>query len=347
MVVIGASQYKNEENEREIMTKMSNFHNQRLSQIDDDNNSKIIKQRIFTVSIGNGVNRYLMKFLASISRGKSIHITNPFTVEDELISFFNQFRNPLCRDLKINVQFLNNKLEFVQEEMLHPYPITDLYNNHPLVLKVSVPNRAEYKIGQVTITAFCANLDTEIEITVITEDYDNDNKQVFPMEIALAQSHLDALHSQIWKLNGLNENAALLILTQKANKISDTVGLSSPTRELVTYVEIYKPDNNNQDNDEYKRKDLNALSLPPRTGKGGRKKRNAKGKKNKAAAIGAVGAVGAVAVVVVVNPFGGESGIFGGIEDAVGDMACCENCCDCRCGECETIDCGNDDCIIL
>ena len=336
LVVIGASQYKGEQNEREIMTKMSNFHNQRLSDI-DDNNSSIIKQRIFTVSIGNGVNRYLMKFLSSISRGKSIHITNPLTVEDELISFFNEFRNPLCSDLKINVQFLNNKLEFNAEEMLHPYPITDLYTNNPIVLKLTVPNRAEYKIGQVTITAFCANLDTEIEITVITEDYDN-NKQIFPMQIALAQSHLDALHSQIWKLDSLDADSALQTLTQTANEISDNVGLSSPTRILHTSEEKYECD-------EEEKQDLNLLSLPPRIGKAEMRRRTRKVKKNRAAAIGAIGGAGAVYRVIIIHTFGGDAGIFGGVEDAIGDIACCENCdVDCCYSE-EYNPC--DDCVVL
>ncbi len=148
-VIIGSSYYSNE---KDILNKMINLQS-------NYDSKGIISQRIYSISIGAGINKYFLNYLSLISRGKSIEINNPKTVYNELISFFNEFRSPMVCDIGLNIQFLNRNVSFKPTQMLHPYPISDLCFNHPIILKLTIPNDInQYKIKEITINKYTAKI---------------------------------------------------------------------------------------------------------------------------------------------------------------------------------------------
>ena len=89
------------------------------------------------------------------------------------------------------------------------------------------------------------------------------------------------------------------------------------------------------------KRDKSSLALPPRTGRGARRRKEVSGKK-KAAAVGVAAMLGSVAVVAVFNPFGGDNdSIFGEIAGGDAPPCCCgggggdaEGDCEADCDEC-------------
>jgi len=284
--------------------------------------------RIFGVSLGDCANPYFLKYLAAISRGKTIHLTDVYTVYDETIAFLNEFQSPICMDLSLNISFGNENVEFDPELMCHPNPIGDMYDGHPLLLKLDLPKS---DIAEMTIHGFIneKNVKRKIAIEVAIDNDEDENKlNGFPMELALANSHLDSLHAKIW-----NEHMKSSHLEARANRISDATGISSPTRLLQTIQEAYA-----------KEDDLSDLALPERTERGAKRKRKMR-KKDKAAGIAVVATIGIITVVAIV-PFGSKVGkVLGGVGKGIrlgvtGAQIvgkCAWTCVKCKC-------CGCDDC---
>merc|ERR1719464_1583740 len=117
-----------------------------------------------------------------------------------------------------------------------------------------------------------------IEIPVI-DDLNDEESAIpsFPMDFVVAQSHLDALHSKIWRMGdnkmiGGSEEAEMAYLLHRANRISDETGLQSPTRSLQSGEELISDDSDSKERllGGAEQPNLSALMLPPRTGRGGR-----------------------------------------------------------------------------
>ena len=275
--------------------------------------------RIYGMSLGNGANRYFLKYLASVSRGKSIHLDDPHSVYSEMIAFFNEFQSPICMDLSMNVVFTDESIEFDADSMMHPYPIGDVYAGCPLLIKLDVPKG---DIAQITLNGYVNDKNSKKQIKILVINDGDDMMNAFPMEFALAQSHLDCLHANAWNTNMNSSNLFII----KANAISDLTGLPSPTRLLKCVEEITKS----------KESQLSSLALPPRTGRGARRK---KAKKNKAAAVGVTVTLGTVSIVVVASPFGGDDEVMGGIGESMDVFGskvcdCCTECAPKCCCEC-------------
>jgi len=274
--------------------------------------------RIFGVNLGDNANPYFLKYLASISRGKCIHLTDAGNVYPELIAFFNEFRSPICMDLSMNVVFKDEKRKFNEDLMLFPYPIGDTYNAQPLLIKVEI---ATEDISQIVVYGRVKDEKStkEINIEILIKNDDNNNNH-FPMELLLARSHLDCLHAKIWHYGNKSINSSDLLV--RANEISGLTGLASPTC-FIQCVE--EPIEKNE-------KKLDSLALPERTGRGARRKTGT-GSKGRIAAMAATVSLGSIAVVTVLNPFGEDEGILGGIGDAAGQIGGC--CGDDGCDGCE------------
>jgi len=352
LVVLAATYFVDD---REIVRQMQ----QLPAQYYDEH--KLLRTRIFTVSYGYAVNAYLMRYLSLCSRGKSIHITDPCSVYKELVCFFNEFRSLLCTDIAVTLESGNgNELgtASVQNDMIHPFPIADLYHNHAVVIKLRVPRRrrdeAAAAAGNGIVMSVRGVLAHNGECIEFAVCYDTLQQYSFPMNAALAQSHLDALHANIWMLHG---SATCQQLEEIANAISDDTGLSSPTRLLSSQETVLQQqqqeqlqdDDSNVSKSDGEKMALSPLSLPPRTGKGRRGQNQKSLQKKKAAVMGSVIVFGAVATVTVINPFGGDDGVFGGWNDAIDtmDQCCgdtgCDSCGDCGDGAC----CNSDLCVVL
>jgi len=312
-------------------------------------------QRIFGVSIGAGANPYFLHYLSSMSRGKSVHLTDPFTVKEELDGLLSELEAPLCRDLTVTIGFRNKHSTFNVHEMVHPHPIPDLYKDHAVLLKVTLPDDKAFQIESIQLKGYVLHgngMLNSLDIPVPTVDHDNMSlNDAFPMELALAQSHLNHLHSEIWlnmDLVGGSESESTSNLLMRANAISDETGIGSPTRVLQSVQEAVFPEESEDSlygdlaETVSLKRDPSGLSLPPRTGRGARRRKQVSNKQ-KAAALGIGAMLGSVAVVSVLNPFGGEESIFGEVEFTHGAGACCCFCAgagcadqegDCDCGEC-------------
>merc|ERR1712113_729118 len=116
----------------------------------------------------------------------SKHLTDASTVYDEIISFLNEFQSPICMDLSMEIAFLDEKSKFDANGMCHPFPIGDVYDGYPLLMKLDAPND---DIAEITIHGFIneKNVKKQIEINVALDDHDDEHKSdEFPMELALA-----------------------------------------------------------------------------------------------------------------------------------------------------------------
>jgi len=286
------------------------------------------------VSIGGGANPYFLHYLSSLSRGKTVHLMDPDSVERELVGLLAEIQSPLCRDLTVDIGVEGNQRNQVAvSETVHPFPVPDLYRDRAVLLKVTVPESSP-KIN-CFVTGIVHSVDgnkNAVEIPVLSGD---DNEALsFPMELALAHCHLNRLHSKIWWMRSggtASDRTAVDRLRATADAISDETGISSPTRTLQSVLEMVRREQSEHNvaghdsAESLLRRDRSALALPERTGRGARTKRKDVSGQKKAAAIAVAATLGSVAVVAVVNPFGGDDSIFGGVD--ADDTAGCS--CDC------------------
>ena len=270
------------------------------------------------MSIGGGSNPYFFHYLSSISRGKSVHLVNPDTVTSEIDGLLSVIDSPFCKDLTVKIAFKNHQSKFEAHEMVHPHPISDLYKDHAVLLKVTVPKGNSYQMQSIEVKGTVLYEDglRSIEIPVTNNQDDMELNESFAMDLALAESRLNHLHSNIWlmdDLSGNNTNPNVEKWRKLANEISDETGISSPTRSLQSSQEALNLVDNAQSEAGNQNSSLkpneSLLTLPPRTGCGHRRKKEVSNKK-KGAAVTVAATMGSVAVVDD-NPFGGDDSIFG------------------------------------
>jgi len=338
-VIINASQHPDEKDIiQTILSTTSNYDAQGC-----------LKQRIFGVSIGGSgktsANPYFLHYLSSISRGKTVQIADWRTARRELNGLLSEMESPLVKDLKLNIGFNNKQSKFIAPQMMHPYPIPDLYEGHPVLLKITLPNDGQYEIESIHVNGNgMGNSLTEYTIPVTFGQDDMKSDESFPMELALAESHLNHLHGNIWVNNDGFDNDVNDRYLNEANAISDVTGIPSPTRALQSVQERVDLEQNEDsaggDHTSSHHRKRSTLSLPPRTGRGSRRKKNVSNKA-KAGAIGAGAMLGSVAVVSVFNPF--EDVVFGAPNEAMGED-CCNDCCCICCGDNQGMDGDCDEC---
>merc|ERR1712154_435052 len=128
-----------------------------------------------------------------------------------------------------------------------------------------------------------------IEIPVTNNQDDMELNESFAMDLALAESHLNHLHSNIWFMDDpLGNNTDQIQQNVEkwrklANDISDETGISSPTRSLQSSQEALSPVHNAQSEaglqDSLLKRNESLLALPQRTGRGHRRRKEVSNKK--------------------------------------------------------------------
>ena len=295
-----------------------------------------------------------LHYLSSVSRGKSVHLVDPQTAHSELDGLLSEMESPFCRDLTVKIAFKNRQSKFEAHEMVHPHPVPDLYRDHAVLLKVTVPKDTSYQMQAIEVKGTVKYEDglRLIEIPVTNNQDDMELNESFAMDLALAESHLNHLHSNMWLMDDFMRQYTdqdVEKWRKLANDISDETGISSPTRSLQSSQEALSPMHNAQSEaglqDLLLKRNESLLALPQRTGRGHRRKKEVSNKK-KGAAVAVAATMGSVAVVAVFNPFGGDDSIFGAIIGTGGGDCCggdgCEGCEECPC--CDDCD---ECCIIL
>ena len=238
-----------------------------------ETNQKYKNTRIWCIGIGPNVNYYFLEYLSRLSRGKAIQLLNEKTLLDEMRDFINEFRTPVMRQLSLNIEYYDilPETKATLNDIVFPYPIPDLYHNHPLLIKLDLPYTKYKNLKSISIDGIMATGNGNEKIQLPTEYAGNDFlPSKFPMNLMFAKSQIDYYSAMAWYndrkyrkvdpydepeqhygVDGFNgnsnehtsNNTKLKKYKGQANGLSENFSLTNPWRVQITY--LAKNDNEN------------------------------------------------------------------------------------------------------
>ena len=320
---------------------------QQLTQTFDQ---KYKNTRVWCIGIGPNVNYYFLEYLSRLSRGKAIQLLNEKTLLDEMRDFINEFRVPVMRQLSLNIEYYDILPETKEtlNDIVFPYPIPDLYHNHPSLIKLDLPYTKYKNLKSISIDGIMATGNGNERVQLLTNYAGNDFlPSKYPINFVFAKSQIDYYSSMAWynerkyrnvdpiddelehyynpdkPNNNSNEYTFNEIkfkkFKQQAHGLSDNFSLANPWRGQITYQAKDKNEITSltqslltsTDTDELQKGKISQTEYVDRRTRSGGRRRRQNRRKNKKAALAAVALIGIAGIATVSFPFGKDGGAGG------------------------------------
>ena len=315
-----------------------------------ETNQKYKNTRIWCIGIGPNINYYFLEYLSRLGRGKAIQLLNEKTLSQEMCDFLNEFRVPVMRQLSLNIEYYDilPETKATLNDIVFPYPIPDLYHNHPLLIKLDLPYTKYKNLKSISIDGIMATGNGNERIQLPTEYAGNDFlPSKFPMNLMFAKPQIDYYSAMAWYnerkyrkvdpydnepeqhygVDGFNGNSNQQTFNEtklkkykgQANGLSDNFSLTNPWRGQITYQAKDKNEITSltqsllpaTDKDELKKGKISQTEYVDRRTRSGGRRRRQNRRKNKKAALAAVALIGIAGIATLAFPFGKDGGAGG------------------------------------
>ena len=195
-----------------------------INKIHINHNENKIKPRIFTIGIGEIVNRYWLNKISTETRGQSLYICNETIIEKEIKKFLSSLR--FCTLYDISVEIENTEIT-----QIYPSNICDIFYPSPTFIRLTMSKKDLNNNPLIRINGY--NCDWQKLEMVVDAGQFITNRCKFPLNLLFLKSELFYAISQCWYFNQIDDKKQFSFWLNKTNKISDKYQLHTPWQPMV------------------------------------------------------------------------------------------------------------------